>query len=80
VSAARRRPGSAQRPVPEDLRPGALIIDVYDGRPDDFGRTRFVAWWCDSDRVRGQVFYARVADVAARFPGLQVTVHGGVTT
>ncbi len=78
MSAAGRYLSIARRQPPEDLRPGDLIIDVYDGGADDFGNTRFVAWWCDPGGVRGQVFYACVADVAARFPGRRVTVRGEV--
>jgi hypothetical protein len=66
--------------MPERVGDDVVLVDVYGGKPDDFGRSSFFAYWAQDTRWRGggliagQVFITRLDEFAARWDGKQILV------
>lgn len=41
------------RPVPAQVDPGVVLVDLFGGPPDELGRSVFAAYWADDNHWRG---------------------------
>lgn len=53
-------------PTVAEIGEREILIRITGGVFDDLGRIQFVAFWRETDRVRGQVFFANVERFIAR--------------